>query len=153
MAKVKPIPDNYPRVSAYLSIDGAAKAIDFYVKVFGAKERMRMASPGGKIGHAEIEIGKSVIMLADEHPEMNFRSPKAIGGTPVMMSVYVPDVDQVFKLAVESGAKPLREVEDQFYGDRQGMFEDPFGHCWSVASHVKDVSPEEMERAASEYGD
>lgn len=150
MANVKPIPDGYPQVTPYLYIDGAAGAIEFYSKVFGAKERMRMPAPGGKIGHAEIQIGDSVIMLADEYPEMDVRSPKAVGGTPVTMSVYVEDVDSVFERAVKEGAKALRPVEDQFYGDRSGQFEDPFGHRWSVATHVEDVPPDEMAKRAAE---
>jgi PhnB protein len=149
MADVKPIPDGYPRVTPYLYIDGAADAIDFYVTVFGAEERMRMGGPDGKIGHAELGIGESLIMLADEHPEINVRGPKAVGGTPVAISVYVEDVDAVFEAAVEAGAKALRPLENQFYGDRSGMFEDPFGHHWSVATHVEDVPPDEMEKRAA----
>ena len=149
MADVKPIPDGYPRVTPYLYIDGAAEAIEFYAKVFGAEERMRMGGPDGKIGHAELQIGESLIMLADEHPEMNVRGPRAVGGTPVAISVYVEDVDAVFEAAVEVGAKELRPLENQFYGDRSGMFEDPFGHHWSVATHVEDVPPDEMEKRAA----
>jgi PhnB protein len=150
MAKVKPIPDGYPQVSPYLCVDGAAEAIDFYTKVFDATERARMPAPEGKIGHAELKIGDSVLMLSDEYPEMGIRSPKAIGGTPVTISVYVEDVDAVYDRALKAGAKSLRPVEDEFYGDRQGQFEDPFGHRWSVATHVEDVSPEEMSRRAAE---
>jgi PhnB protein len=150
MAKVNPIPDGYPRVSPYLIIDGASAAIDFYSKVFGATERVRMPDPDGRIGHAELQLGDSVIMLADEYPEMGIRGPKAVGGTPVTISVYVEDVDGVFDRAVELGAKALRQVEDQFYGDRSGQFEDPFGHRWSVASHIEDVPPDEMAKRAAE---
>lgn len=150
MANVKPIPDGYPRVSAYLGVDGAADAIDFYTTVFGAKERVRMDAPEGKIGHAEIEIGDSVIMLADESPEMGLNSPKAIGGTPVILSVYVEDVDAVFEQALAAGAKSVQPVEDQFYGDRSGQFEDPFGHRWSIATHVEDVPPDEMAKRAAD---
>jgi PhnB protein len=150
MATVKPIPEGYPRVTPYLCVDGAGAAIEFYREVFGATERMRMDQPDGKIGHAELELGDSLIMLADEFPELGIRSPRAIGGTPVTISVYVEDVDRVFERAVKAGAKALRPVEDQFYGDRSGQFEDPFGHRWSVASHVEDVSPEEMARRAGE---
>jgi PhnB protein len=150
MAKVNPIPDGYPRVTPYLSIDGAGAAIDFYSKVFGATERGRMPDPDGRIGHAELQIGDSLIMLADEYPEMGIRGPKAVGGTPVTISVYVEDVDGVFDRAVELGAKALRPVEDQFYGDRSGQFEDPFGHRWSVASHIEDVPPDEMAKRAAE---
>jgi PhnB protein len=150
MASVKPIPDGYPQVTPYLCVDGAAAAIDFYSSVFGATERTRMPAPGGKIGHAELQIGDSVVMLADEFPEMNIRSPKAIGGTPVTLSVYVEDVDGVVERAVAEGATALRPVEDEFYGDRSGQFEDPFGHRWSVATHIEDVSEEEMAKRASE---
>lgn len=150
MANVKPIPDGYPQVSPYLCIDGAGGAIDFYTKVFGATERVRMPDPEGKIGHAELQIGDSVIMLADEFPEMGIRSPRSVGGTPVTISVYVENVDHVFDQAIDLGATPLREVEDQFYGDRSGQFEDPFGHRWSVATHVEEVPPDEMAKRAAE---
>lgn len=146
MTAVKPIPDGYPRVSASLSVDGADAAITFYTDVLGAAERLRMPTPDGKIAHAELELGDSVIMLSDEVPDMDFRSPKAVGGTPVTMMAYVEDVDAVFDRAVKAGAKALRPVETQFYGDRTGTFEDPFGHRWSVATHVEDVSPEEMNK-------
>src|SRR5262245_5005780 len=149
MAKVKSIPDGYPRVTPYLHVDGAAKAIDFYTKVLGAKERMRMPAPNGRIGHAELQIGSSVIMLADEFPEMNVLGPKRVGGTPVTIHVYVDGVDEVFARAVSLGAKSVRPVENQFYGDRSGQFEDPFGHLWNVATHVEDVSPEEMQKRAA----
>ena len=147
---VNPIPKGYPRVTPYLIVDGASDAIDFYTSVLGATERMRMDAPGGRIGHAELEIGGSVVMLADENPEMNARGPKAFGGSPVSLMVYVEDVDGVFGRALEAGAKELRPVENQFYGDRLGAFEDPFGHEWNVASHVEDVPPEEMEKRAAE---
>ena len=150
MANVKPIPDDYPQVSPYLCVDDAGAALDFYSKVLGAKERMRMAEPDGRIGHAELQLGDSVIMLADEYPDIGIRSPKAFGGSPVTLSVYVEDVDKVFDRAIAAGAKSLRPVKLEFYGDRSGQFEDPFGHRWSVASHVEDVSPEEMERRSAE---
>ena len=149
MANVKPIPDGYPRVTPYLYIDGAGAAIDFYGTVLGATERMRMGGPDGKVGHAELEIGNSVIMLADEHPDMGALGPKTIGGTPVSISVYVEDVDAVFEQALKKGAKELRAVDDQFYGDRSGMFEDPFGHHWNVATHVEDVPADEMAKRAA----
>jgi PhnB protein len=149
MSPVKPIPDGYPRVSPYLCVNGGTAALDFYKSVFGATERMRMPAPDGRIGHAELQFGDSVIMLADEYPEMGIRSPRAVGGTPVTISVYVEDVDAVFNRAVAAGAKSLRAVETQFYGDRSGQFEDPFGHRWSVATHVEDVAPDEMERRAA----
>lgn len=150
MATVKPIPDDYPQVTPYLCIDGASAAIEFYSDVLGATERMRMPAPGGKIGHAELELGDSMIMLSDEFPEMGQRSPKTIGGTPVTISVYVEDVDGVFDKAVKAGANALRPVENQFYGDRTGQFEDPFGHRWSVATRVEDVPPDEMAKRAAE---
>ena len=150
MSAVQPIPEGYPVVTPYLCVDGAEPAIDFYTKVLGATERMRMPAPDGKIGHAELQLGDSVIMLSDEFPEMGALSPKTVGGSPVTLSVYVEDVDSVFDRAVQEGAKPLRPVEDQFYGDRSGQFEDPFGHRWNVASHVEDVPPEEMARRAAQ---
>jgi PhnB protein len=145
----KAIPDDYQRVTPYLYIDGASSAIDFYCSVLGARERMRMPAPDGRIGHAELEIGDSVIMLADANPEMDVRSPKSIGGTPMALHVYVDEVDSVFGQAIEAGAKQLRPVENQFYGDRSGQFEDPFGHRWSVATHVEDVAPDEMAKRAA----
>ena len=150
MASVQPIPEGYPQVSPYLCVDGAAAAIDFYGAVFGTTERMRMPAPDGKIGHAELQLGDAVIMLADESPEIGFRSPKAIGGSPVILSLYVDDVDAVVSRAEQAGATVVRPVETQFYGDRSGQFQDPFGHRWSIATHVEDVSPEEMERRAAE---
>jgi PhnB protein len=146
---VKPIPDDYPRVMPYLIVDGAAAAIDFYKSVLGATERMRMGGPDGRVGHAELEVGASVIMLADEHPEMGTHGPKALGGSPVTLHVYVEDSDAAFKRAIDAGAKSLRPLEDQFYGDRSGQFEDPFGHRWNVATHVEDVPPEEMRERAT----
>jgi len=153
MAKVKPIPEGYHNVTPYLIIDGAAKAIDFYKKVFGATEKMRMPSPGGKVGHAELTLGDSMIMLADEHPDMGHRAPHAYGGSAVSLMVYVPDVDATVKTAIAGGAKVVRPVENQFYGDRMGTIEDPFGHQWYVATHVEDVPPGEMaKRAAAAMG-
>jgi PhnB protein len=149
MADVKPIPDGYPQVTPYLSIDGAEAAIEFYEEVFGAKERVRMGGPEGTIGHAELQIGDGLIMLSDPFPAMGVRSAKEIGGTPVTISLYVEDVDAVFDAAISAGATEQRPVENQFYGDRTGQFEDPFGHRWSVATHVEDVPPEEMEKRAA----
>ena len=146
---VEPIPEGYPRVTPYLIVDGANAAIDFYTSVLGATERMRMSAPEDKVGHAELEIGNSVIMLADESPEMDARSPRTVGGTPVSLHVYVEDADATFERAVEAGAKTLQPVEDKFYGDRSGSFEDPFGHRWHVATHVEDVPPGEMEKRAA----
>ena len=147
---VKPSPEGYQTVTPYLVIQGAGAAIDYYKKVFGATERMRMPAPGGMIGHAEIQVGGSVIMLADEFPQMGFRGPKSVGGTPVSLMLYVPNVDEVFKRALDAGAKELRPVADQFYGDRLGTLEDPFGHVWSIGTHVEDVSPDEMRRRSAE---
>ena len=147
---VKPVPEDFQRVTPYLCVDGASAAIDFYARVLGTTERMRMQTPEGTVSHAELQLGDSLIMLADEFPELGVRSPKAFGGSPVTLSVYVEDVDAVFERAQRAGAKVLRPLEDQFYGDRSGQFEDPFGHRWSVATHVEDVSPEEMARRAAE---
>jgi PhnB protein len=147
---VKAQPDGYPTVSASLAIDGAADAIDFYTKVFGATERMRMPGPGGTVAHSELQIGDSVVMLADEYPDAGFVAPGRLGGTPVGLSVYVDDVDAVFAAAIEAGATVIREPEDQFYGDRAGQFLDPWGHRWGVATHIEDVTPEEMQRRSAE---
>lgn len=147
MATVEPIPQDYPRVTPYLHVDGAAAAIDFYTEVLGATERVRM--PGDtpdSVGHAELALGDSVIMLADEFPDMGILGPTSIGGSPVTIHVYVEDVDATFDRAVRAGARTLQEPAEQFYGDRSGQFEDPFGHRWNVATHVEDVSPEEMQR-------
>ena len=151
MPDVDPIPAGYPRVTPYLCCRDANAAIDFYRDVFGAVERMRM--PGDtpdSVGHAELEIGESMVMIADEFPDHGFLSPKTIGGTPVTIHVYVEDVDAVFARALAAGATTTREIEHQFYGDRSGQFEDPFGHRWSVASHVEDVSEEEMAKRMAE---
>jgi PhnB protein len=148
-----PIPEDYPRLTPYLAVDDANAAIDFYMAVLGAVERMRLAGPDGRIGHAELDIGDSMIMLADEHVEMDVRGPRSIGGTPVTLQLYVEDVDDVFAKATLHGAKVLRPLEEKFYGDRAGQFEDPFGHRWNVATHVEDVSAEQMsERAAAAIG-
>jgi PhnB protein len=151
MAAVKPIPDNYPRLTAYLAVDGAADAIAFYTKVLGAKERMRMPMPDGKVGHAELEFGDSVVMLSDAAPEMGHVDPRRLGGSPVILSVYVEDVDTAFADAIAAGATSLEPVADKFYGDRAGQFEDPWGHRWNVMSHIEDVSPEDMEKRAAAF--
>ena len=143
-SKAQPIPEGVQVVTPYLSIRGAAEALEFYKKAFGATEVMRLAGPDGRIGHAEIRIGKAVIMLADEHPEMDFRSPQVLGGSPVSIHMYVEDVDAFYSRAVAGGAKAVRPVADQFYGDRSGTLTDPFGHTWSIASRKEDVSQEEM---------
>jgi PhnB protein len=142
---VNPVPEGYRSVIPYLVVDGAAAAIDFYVEVFGATEVMRMEHEG-RIGHAELAIGDSHVMLADEHPDMGYLGPRKVGGTASSIMVYLPDVDAAFGRAVEAGATAERPVEDQFYGDRSGTFLDPFGHRWIVSTHVEDVSPEEMEQ-------
>ena len=150
MPRVDPIPEGYPRVTPYLHVDGAATAIDFYKGVLGAEERMRMPGPDGKLGHAELKIGESIVMLADELPYMGVHGPRSLGGTPVTLHVYVEDVDAVFDAALAAGATSVRAVENQFYGDRTGQFEDPFGHRWNIASHVEDVPSEEMEKRMKE---
>jgi PhnB protein len=136
-------------VTPYLAVDGAADAIAFYKQAFGATEVMRMPAPGGKVGHAEIEIGGSRIMLADEYPDMGFRSPKAYGGSPVGLHLYVADVDAVARQARAAGAKELRPVKDQFYGDRSGSIEDPFGHVWHIATRKENLSEGELKRRAA----
>ena len=150
---VNPIPDDYPQVIPYLTVDGAAAAIDFYVKVLDARERMRMPGPDGKVAHAELEIGRGMVMLSDEFPDMGAKSPRSLGGSPVTVMAYVEDVDAAFRRALDSGATEKRPVEDQFYGDRSGQFEDPFGHTWYIATHVEDISEEEMAKRAAEAMD
>lgn len=145
---VKPIPDGYHGVTPYLSIDGAAAAIAFYIQAFGAVELFRLSIPGGGIGHAEITIGGLPIMLADPCEEQHFRSPQSLGGSPVGLHLYVEDVDAVFARAVAAGAKPVKPVQDQFYGDRTGTLEDPFGHLWFLATRKEDLDPEEIGRRA-----
>jgi PhnB protein len=148
---VRPVPEGYHTATPYLIIKGAARALDFYKKAFGAVELMRMDGPNGKIGHAEIKIGDSPIMLADEFPDMGFRSPQSLGGTPVSLCLYVEDVDTRFTQAVAAGATVMRPVKDQFYGDRSGTLTDPFGHVWTIATHKEDVTPEEMSRRAEAF--
>ena len=143
---VKPIPDGYHSVTPYLIIGGAARALEFYKQVFGAVEKFRMDGPDGRVGHAEIQIGDSHLMLADEHPERNIRGPLSIGGNSISLLLYVEDVDAQFKKAIEAGAKEKMPVQDQFYGDRSGTLTDPFGHVWTIATHKEDVSHEEMQR-------
>jgi PhnB protein len=152
MSKVKPIPEGYHTATPYLIIKDAARAIEFYKKAFGATELMRMTQPDGRVGHAEIKIGDSPIMLADEFPEMGSRSPQSLGGSPVSLYLYVVDVDGLAKRAVEAGAKLVRPVKDQFYGDRSGSVEDPFGHQWHIATHVEDVAPDEIDKRAAAAG-
>ena len=142
----KPIPDGYHTATPYLLVKGAAEALDFYQRAFGAEELMRFPGPDGRIGHAEIKVGDSPIMLADEHPEMGYRGPQSLGGTTVSILLYVEDVDTAFARAVAAGGKALRPVQDQFYGDRSGTLADPFGHVWTIATHKEDVSPQEMHK-------
>ena len=144
MSKVNYIPEGYNTVTPYLVIKGAAKAIDYYKNVFGATVVVRMDGPDGMVGHAELQIGDSRFMLADENPSMGHRSAETIGASPVSLYVYLPDCDKIVDKAVAGGAKILRPVADQFYGDRSGFIQDPFGHLWGIATHVEDVSPQEM---------
>lgn len=143
---VKYIPDGYHSITPYLIVKNAAKALDFYKTVFGSKEVMRMADPNGNIKHSEITIGNSKIMLADESPEVNALSPQTVGGSPVLIHLYVENVDKCIQRAVDNGSKLTRPIQDQFYGDRIGCITDPFGHIWGIATHTKDVSPEEMNK-------
>ena len=146
MAKVKPIPDGYHSVTPYLFIKGAANAIDYYKNVFGAKERMRMPGPNDRIMHAELEIGDTIVMLSDENPQTGAASPQTVGGASNSLHVYVENVDTVTQKAVDAGAKLVRPVKDEFYGDRIGTITDPFGQIWSIATHIEDVSPDEMKK-------
>jgi PhnB protein len=151
--QVEPVPEGRGAPTAYLTVKNAAAAIDFYKRVFEAKELMRMADPNGRIGHAELGVGQGVIYLSDEYPEMDVRGPETLGGSPVMISLYVKDVDAVFQRATSAGATVVRKVEDQFYGDRGGKLKDPFGHMWWIATHKEDVSDEEIKkRAAALFG-
>ena len=145
---VSPIPEGYHTVTPYLILKNAAAAIEFYKKAFGAVELFRMEAPGGKIGHAEIKIGDSHVMLADEYPDMGYRGPESLGGTAVSLMVYVADVDKIYPRAIAAGGKELRPLQNQFYGDRSGTLSDPFGHVWTISSHVEDVSEEEMAKRA-----
>ena len=150
---VKPIPDGYHSLTSYLIVHDAAAAIAFYTEAFGASERMRMPGPDGKLAHAELLIGDSMLMLADEHPEMNARSPKTIGGSPMFLALYVEDCDAVFQRAIAAGAKEVRPLQDQFYGDRTGTIEDPFGFQWTIATHIEDLTDEQIaERAKGHMG-
>ena len=150
MSRVKPVPDGYHTVTPYLIVSDAARAIEFYKKAFGATETMRFEQPNGKIGHAEVRIGDSHVMLADEVPEMGYRGPKAWGGTPVSLCLYVDNVDELAAQAQAAGATVLRPLQNQFYGDRTATLADPFGHVWTIATHVEDVPPGELHRRAQE---
>ena len=147
----KAVPDGYHTATPYLIVKGAAAALDFYKKAFGATELFRMASPDGRIGHAEIRIGDSQIMLADEVPGMGYVSPQTLGGSPVSLMLYVPDVDQLFEQAIAAGGTAQRPVQDQFYGDRSGTLKDPFGHVWTISTHIEDIPPDEMRRRAETF--
>ncbi len=145
---VKAIPDGYHTVTPYLIVKGAKRAIEYYKRAFGAEELFRMDGPDGTIGHAELRIGDSRIMLADEHEEMGARSPQAFGGSAVSLMLYVPNADVTFQKAIAAGAKQVQPLEDRFYGDRSGMVTDPFGHAWTISTHKEDVAPEELRRRA-----
>jgi PhnB protein len=145
---VSPIPAGYHSITPYLIVNDGAAAIAFYTQAFGAQELFRMPRPDGKLGHAEIKIGDSIVMLADESPAHLAKSPRSYGGTPVSLMIYVTDVDATAQRAIAAGAVVVRPVQDQFYGDRSGTFTDLFGHVWTIATHVKDLSPEELKRAA-----
>ena len=149
LKKGKPVPRGYRTVTPYLIIKDAASAIDYYKRAFRAKVLMCLSEPSGKVGHAEIKIGDSRIMLADEYPEMGSRGPQSLGGSPVCILLYMDDCDEIFDRAIARGAKVIRPMSDQFYGDRAGTLEDPFGHVWTIATHKEDLSTEEiMQRAA-----
>jgi len=145
-SKAKPVPDGHRTVAPYLAIKNAVSALEFYQKAFGAKETYRLVLPDGRLGHAEIRLGDSLIMLADEFPELGGKAPESLGGSPVSIHLYVEDVDAFVKRAVAAGARVLKPVTDQFYGDRSGQLEDPYGHLWWVATHKEDVAPEEMQK-------
>lgn len=145
---VKPIPEGYHSITPYLAVKGCAAAIEFYKKAFGAVELFRMEAPNGTIGHAEIRIGNCNIMMADEFPDMGFRGPQTLGGSPLHLLVYTENCDAMFQTAVAAGGKIVRPLMDQFYGDRSGTVEDPFGHVWNIATHVEDIPPDEMHRRA-----
>ena len=152
MSQVKPIPDGYHTATPYLIVNGAADALSFYTKAFGATELFRMPGPGGKIGHCEFKIGNSIFMMADEHPEMGARGPQSYGGSPISIMLYVEDVDAVYNRAVAAGATIERPLENKFYGDRAGGVIDPFGHKWYIATHKEDVAPDEMARRLAALG-
>jgi PhnB protein len=143
---VRPIPEGFHSVTPYLILQDTAAALDFYKRAFGATELVRMPGPGGKVMHAEMKIGDSILMMADAFPDMGFRDPKALGGTTVSLALYVADVDARFNQAVAAGGKVLYPVKDQFYGDRSGTLTDPFGHVWTISTHKEDLSPEEIGR-------
>ena len=147
----QPVPEGYHTITPYLAVDSATEAIDFYQRAFGAKERVRMDGPQGSIMHAELEIGDSLIMLSDPFPQASTKTPKELGGTTISIFAYVEDIDSVYKQAIDAGASSLMEPDDMFWGDRFGSVQDPFGHSWTIATHVEDVSPEEIEKRSEEF--
>lgn len=147
----KPIPDGYHTATPYLMVNGGVKALEFYKQAFGAEEIFRMPAPGGKIGHAEFQIGNSRIMMADVYPEMGYKDPLTYGGTPVGIMLYVNDCDAVFKRAIQAGGKEVKPMQDQFYGDRSGTLTDPFGHLWTVATHKEDLTPQQIAQRHAEF--
>ena len=148
---VRPIPEGYSAITPYLAVEDASSAIDFYKRAFGAKERSVMPGPGGAVMHAELEIGDSLIMLSDPFPQASTKPPKELRGTSVSIFLYVDDIDSVYKQAIDAGASSLMEPDDMFWGDRFGSVQDPYGHSWTIATHVEDVSPEEMEKRSQEF--
>jgi PhnB protein len=148
---VQPVPEGYHTITPYLAVDDATAAIDFYQRAFGAKERVRMSGPGDAIMHAELEIGDSLVMLSDPFPQASTRPPKELGGTSVSIFTYVDDIDALYNQAIDAGATSLMEPDDMFWGDRFGSVQDPFGHSWTIATHIEDVSPEEMEKRSEEW--
>jgi PhnB protein len=148
---VRAVPDGYYTVTPYLVVQGAARALEFYKQAFGATELMRIQGPDGRVGHAEIRVGNSVIMLSDENAAMGARGPRTLGGSPISILLYMENVDDRVAKALAAGAKLVRPVQDQFYGDRSGIIEDPFGHVWTIATHIEDIAPDEMERRAAEF--
>ena len=148
---VQPVPEGYHTLTAYLAVDDAAAAIDFYGRAFGAKERVRMAGPGDSVMHAELEIGDSLLMLSDPFPQASTKPPKELGGTSASIFMYVEDIDSMYKQAIDAGATSLMEPDDMFWGDRFGSVQDPFGHSWTIATHIEDVSPEEMEKRSEAF--
>jgi PhnB protein len=148
---VQPVPEGYHTITPYLAVENASEAIDFYKRALGAKERVRMPGPGGSVMHAELEIGDSVVMLSDPFPQASTKPPKELGGTSVSIMVYVDNIDSLYKQAIDAGATSLMEPDDMFWGDRFGSVQDPFGHSWTIATHVEDVSPEEMQKRSQEF--
>jgi PhnB protein len=148
---VQPVPEGYHTITPYLAVENAPEAIDFYKRAFGAKERVRMPGPGGSVMHAELEIGDSVVMLSDPFPQASTKPPKELGGTSVSIMTYVDNIDSLYKQAIDAGATSLMEPDDMFWGDRFGSVQDPFGHSWTIATHVEDVSPEEMQKRSQEF--